>query len=1107
MHPPISISKILPPRFPHILKRPRLLERLEQQRDKKLILILGQAAQGKSTLAFSYVNDSQMPVAWLNLGPEDSEAINLFYLLVHSLQQALSETDLSPLLTYPTLPAGPREELPLYRDWLLTLLSLIKQPVRVVFDGLDRLSPQAPAFRFLQVLLEVASPHLHLLILSREMPPLKLQELKVRQEVHLMDNKDLAFTAKETRNFLQTIRKLLLPYDLMVQINELTEGWIGGLVLLSETLERMPADSRERFLASEASGKFNAEVSGYFDESIYSFRSPEIQDFLIKSSILEVVDPDFVKDYLGMGNARDILEGLSARNLFVQPIFDKQRGWLYRYHQLFKDFLQAKFREALPTAQQADAYFRAGSLLEERGDLESAVDYFLQAGATDRAAAAIEQVGLQLLKQAKTAELARWLQDLSPDLVQKYPWLLFYHFQTGRLTGKPEYFASLLRAYELFQQRQDLRGLLLTLSYLLDVAMKFPHSSLQLSSLVSQAEELFQRAESREFPYESGHLSFKLGFADFFRNARWGYRGCRTAYLLAKEAGDRNLEVQALAYSHLMLSTLGEFAEATEISRQVDGMLASWIAPEEQILQLICSCHLQLFQGELEPAEALLQKAMELMAEQGVTSLYPVALLYRCACVGYLGRYAEAAKIGLELMDLMAPVKGFLGGVAAIHLAIFADYQGDLAAAREFAAKSRQILSRKEHPCEYHLFALRIVEALVSCHLGGLDPATELDLEKTLAEVTSIPSYFLMVDAHWTLALWRWRQGRLVEAADHLQTGMEIAARRGSYFSILLGPRDRGRIFTLALELGVEEVWDRLPPLMAQLAGQVGPDLERLSRHSNPKIAAKTWEIRRSIHRRALPRLDIQTLGRFRLRRGQEAIKEGVWEGKLPKLLLKALIAHGAGEVPRDMLLEALWPEGEPEAGEKNFRVGLHRLRKALEPGLDKDFGSSYIHTADGLLSLDPELCRVDVTEFLSLSEAGHKEEEQGNLEQALARYKEAAALYRGDFLPEEPYLPWAEKTRQELRGGYLDLLERLSRLYENQGALGRAIDYCKKAVQADPLLEPTYRRLMALYVRRGMRAEALRTYEACKKALARELDTEPEAVTTAIFKKIQEAK
>ncbi|MEW6658985.1 MAG: BTAD domain-containing putative transcriptional regulator [Thermodesulfobacteriota bacterium] len=1106
MHPPLSVAKILPPRFPHILKRSRLLERLEQQRDKKLILILGQGAQGKSTLAFSYVHDSQAPCAWMNLGPEDSEAVNLFYLLVQSLQQALPEHDLSPLLTYPTLPSGPREEVPLYRDWLLTLLSRINSPVQVVFDGLDRLAPQAAAFRFLQVLLEVAPPHLHLFMLSREMPPLKLQELKIRQEVHLLGNADLAFTAKETRNYLQTLRKLLLPYDLIVQINAFTEGWIGGLVLWCETLERLPEESREQFLSTEAAEKFAAEVSGYFEESIFSSRPAETRDFLLKSAILEVVEPDFVKDYLGVANARDILEGLSAKNLFVQPIFDKQRGWLYRYHQLFKDFLQAKFREVLPPEQQAQTYFRAGSLLEERGDLETAVDFYLQAGAADRAAAAIEQVGFQLYRQAKTAELARWLPQLPPDLVQDHPWLLFFHFLSGRSTGAPEYLASLQRAHALFQQQDDLRGLLLTSSHLFELLMFFGLPGWSLDNLLSQAHELLQRAESRALPYESALLWFRVGTAQILKlDILQAYPHCLRASLLARDAGDRYLEILALLCGQEILTAVGEFGPALENNAKIKDLLATWNFPDLQTRYLISNSYLKIFLGEVAEAVMLAIMAQEHAAKHGLVFLYPMIQLYRCMSLGYAGRYTEAVETGLNLLHDPSQPR-LVQALILMHLAIFHYHAGDLAAAAEFSAKARQSMSSKEARFEYHLCLLQMVEGMIAYHREELAPSTELQLEQTLAEVTGISSFLFMADGHWVLALWRWRQGRNREAAAHIKAGMEVAARRGSHYSILLSPRDRGRIFTLALELGVEEVWDQLPRLLALLADLIGPDLARLCGHANPKVAARARELRRGLHRLHLPRLHLETLGKFRLRRGQEPIKEEVWERKLPKLLLKALIAHGAAAVPKDVLLEALWPEGNPEVTEKNFRVSLHRLRKALEPGLDKDFGSSYILSDEGLLSLDPELCLVDLTEFLTLQAAGRKEEEQGNLNQALARYKEAVSLYGGDFLAEEPYLPWAEKRREELRGVYLDLLERVSRLYESQGALGRAIEYCQKAIQADPLLEPAYRRLMSLYARRGMRAEALRTYEACKKALARELDTVPEAVTTAIFKKLQES-
>lgn len=74
---PVNISKITPPYLPQILPRPRLLDLLEKNKDKKLILILGQAAQGKTTLAASYVKTSKIPTAWLNLDQPDSDPINL----------------------------------------------------------------------------------------------------------------------------------------------------------------------------------------------------------------------------------------------------------------------------------------------------------------------------------------------------------------------------------------------------------------------------------------------------------------------------------------------------------------------------------------------------------------------------------------------------------------------------------------------------------------------------------------------------------------------------------------------------------------------------------------------------------------------------------------------------------------------------------------------------------------------------------------------------------------------------------------------------------------------------------------------------------------------
>ena len=97
MGPSVNIFKITPPALTAVLFRTRLLDLLEKNQAKKLILIFGQAAQGKSTLAASYAQKSKIPIAWLNLGKEESDPVNFFYLIAHSLQHLPKNAEFSSL--------------------------------------------------------------------------------------------------------------------------------------------------------------------------------------------------------------------------------------------------------------------------------------------------------------------------------------------------------------------------------------------------------------------------------------------------------------------------------------------------------------------------------------------------------------------------------------------------------------------------------------------------------------------------------------------------------------------------------------------------------------------------------------------------------------------------------------------------------------------------------------------------------------------------------------------------------------------------------------------------------------------------------------------------
>jgi two-component SAPR family response regulator len=234
-------------------------------------------------------------------------------------------------------------------------------------------------------------------------------------------------------------------------------------------------------------------------------------------------------------------------------------------------------------------------------------------------------------------------------------------------------------------------------------------------------------------------------------------------------------------------------------------------------------------------------------------------------------------------------------------------------------------------------------------------------------------------------------------------------------------------------------------------------------------------------------------------------IKEDEWDRSQPKQLLKVIVSYGAKGIPKEALIDQLWPEERPKSAESNFKTTLQRLRKSLEPEIDKDFGSSYIHLQDNVVAIDAELCQVDVDLFQLLLKNGEETEKAGDVKGALLNYNEAIEKYRGDFLPDEFYIPWADQRREELKGKYIELLGRAAHLHDRQGTVKKAVECYKKAIRADSLLEESYQKLMTLYSSKGMYNEALRTYEACKKVLKEELKTKPDPLTTALYNKILE--
>jgi len=1107
MVPPVSISKITPPRLPNILYRPRLLESIEKNKDKRLILILGQAAQGKSTLAASHVKESEVPSAWINLNRDDSEPVNLFYSTVHALQHVFPDIDLHSLLSYPSISMGPRLEIPLYREWTNAIFEKISFPVQIVLDGLDRLATDAPSFQLLKVLINDAPQHIHLIMLSREEPPFEIQGLKVKQKVYVLANEDLAFTPDEIQSFFQELPGISFGSDQLKKVHQFTEGWVGGLILLSETLDRFPEDKREKYLLESAPDRFKGAVFQYFGEEILSFLPEATQDFLIRSAIFEIIEPGIVRDLLGMEDTEEILNEHAKKNFFVQSNYDDKKGWVFRYHQLFRDFLQSKFRSEIGEEEKRAFFQNAGSIYEQRGRLEESVSFYFEAKAYDRAASVIEQIGMDLWRKGRTGDLAQWIKALPDDLVEGSPWLILCLFMTRRFTGSRENIISLQKALSLFEKEEDLSGRILSLASLIEATIMKGRDITPLAYLLNEGEKLLKTSDPDIYAYERAILSFQVGYGFILRggNLIKGLWACENAYLISKDLGIFPIQVNALIHMIMAYTFLGEFALGDDACKKLDKTISKWSTPEFRSMQLLNYCHLNLWKGAFDKAEEAVREAKKQIETSGLTYLYSVTLLYDLALKFYAEDHIAGINIGNRLLELALSMDNlFLQGITRLFLALSFYRKEAFEKAGALVEDAIKILSSHEAWSHEHLNEGKVLMSLIAYHLQTAE-SHEKQLAKALNYFDEEKNLVFLINAHFAMALLKWNQADINKTVRHLNTGFQIAREKEFEFFPALSKKDLTKICVLALELGAKSAVDYAAHLLTtRVASEAGPELERLCKHSNRKIRGKAREIRIAIYRANVPTLRIQGLGRFEVFRADIPMKEGEWQRNQAKNLLKALVSHGPQGIPKEILMEDLWPESEQKAAQQNFKVTLHRLRKSLEPGMETDFGSSYLHLKNSILSLDIDRVELDTERFLSLLEQGELKERDKDLQGAIDLYIQAQELYKGDFLPGDLYAPWAEPIREGLKQKYLHLMLKLARLHENCSDFKKAVLFYEKAIHTDPILEEAYQGLMILYGKKGQKNNARKVFEACRTAVTRGLGCEPDSSTIEIYDKIE---
>lgn len=242
--------------------------------------------------------------------------------------------------------------------------------------------------------------------------------------------------------------------------------------------------------------------------------------------------------------------------------------------------------------------------------------------------------------------------------------------------------------------------------------------------------------------------------------------------------------------------------------------------------------------------------------------------------------------------------------------------------------------------------------------------------------------------------------------------------------------------------------------------------------------------IRAGVLDRARAVLKIHLLGRFEVVRGDTPIPVSAWRRRRPADLLKLLSLAPGHLLPRDQVIDTLWPDKDPSSGANNLHRALYDLRQVL--------GGRWVDVDRGFIAMRADAW-VDVDAFEAAVASGRVD-----------AFATAVALYRGDLSPEDRASPWLAARRAALRTAFAEAALPLARALGGRGEGTSGIPLLRRVLDVQPANEEAHRLLMQFLAESGRRADSLRQYDACELALRAAGLGQPDPETRALREAIQ---
>ena len=1055
----------------------------------KVILLCAPSGYGKTILLIDFARRTPLPCCWYFLEQADTDKITFLESLIASIQQRFPQfgANLGALLMTAAASYNIPENLNTFVDTLAaTIEAEIPEHFVIILYNFHEVNASAAVLALIDHFIQRMPPQCVLVIESRAVPKLELAAVLARRELFGMGSNVLRFSPQEVRDLACLQGAAPLTDEEATQLTQTFDGWIVGILLgtrLGDFQEWPSLPLKGATWGSPALRMDYQNLFAYLTGEVFS-RDPEVYSFLREAAILQHMTPTMCNALLKRTDAQTCLHYLEQQGLFVTQSGEGEHCF-FTCHPLLRELLCEELRNQAPE-RFTSLHYAAAELFRAAQDYSQTLYHAHLIGDHDLAAQVIMEAYQREFDHGHVDNLARWIDELSPEVKERYPRLLVMRANIRLSLGDlSNAFAHLAHASEIIDQRlmdHDERLLLkVEIALMQSKALFFAGKYIQARDLCQQTLALIPADEvalCAEVHLRLGMCAQVLGnFAD-----------CITELQQALHLWRPDTEDRRTARIHSQLANtyglMGHLALSEHHRARAVLCLERLHDEQGEALNLTGMGVTLQRQGNFAEAEAVLLRALDIA--RGPIRFHR-AEAYALVSLGDVYQDQRKYKEALTMMADGLELAGQLGDQYLLNytncaLALTYLFMGDPLTASLLATEREQPSSSE---------ALTYNEAMRVLTRGTISLHQE--------NYTEALSYLVLVEKTFQASGF---------SREQLQSLLRLAACYCAFQKIGKVVQCLEAALVVATQHGYEELvqveTQRMPPLLQAM--QNHPEVARFRAFLLPE--EKLQEMSDTPPLDVSPSLDVTPEPERVLEAPEPGIQQG--ESSISVLALgePAVLLDGkpitrwrmaramelcfflldrARPVHKEQIIETLWPNVD-EPAEQTLRSTVYYLRKAL--------GESCIIYRSGAYMLDfGSRYGKHITYDVALFEEYHKQAKQaiqaGSDEEAYKLLQQMVQLYRGDYV-QSFYSDWCSLRRDELRQTYLDARRQLALITWRSKAYDESATHWRHMLAIDNCMEEAHYGLMGCFVHQGKRNLALRQYQRCAEALQEGFGVKP---------------